>query len=408
VTTADETRSTDAQPRLGVWHLVLPAAPHPLLLRRDRPFDPAAPSTAVADVLRYVSVARRVLKGPLALEIEGPGDPLASPETVLRSLALLREHHPDVLVGLVIDGPLLPDYAEEVEAFEVGYLVVRRDAATARTARRLVEGAVFRGDTLARDAAADLWLEEASRATRLAARMGIPVATRLTLVPTVNAGEVAAVARAARADGARRMDVVPHRPAPGSPLARSGVPTAPEIEGARAEARMAFGTAEAEEGALGWLAPDRLQAVNLDVLDALDVLRALPAPPPAVPAAPVLPPRRAQLVAVATSDGTLVDTPLAAASLLRVYAVTEDGTRFLGARPLPLDPRRRLDGVGDAQAFLHAVVGCRAVLATTIPPRAATLLGAVGIRAVARGGPVEEVLDRIARGTLRHAEAGGA
>jgi hypothetical protein len=85
-----------------------------------------------------------------------------------------------------------------------------------------------------------------------------------------------------------------------------------------------------------------------------------------------------------------------------VYAVTGDAIRYLGARALSLDARRRHDGVGDAQDFLGAVVGCRAVVATHVPARAATLLRAVGVRPVAAGGLVAAVLDRVARGTLRH------
>ena len=106
-------------PSLGIWRLNLPAAPRPLMLRRDRPFDAEAPVTDVPDVMRYVASARATLQGPLVLEIEGPGDPLASPESVLRILALVREHHPDVVTGLVIDGPLLAEYTEELEQFGV-------------------------------------------------------------------------------------------------------------------------------------------------------------------------------------------------------------------------------------------------------------------------------------------------
>jgi hypothetical protein len=40
-------------------------------------------------------------------------------------------------------------------------------------------------------------------------------------------------------------------------------------------------------------------------------------------------------------------------------------------------------------------------VATRIPARAATLLKAVGIVPIAVGGTVTEVLDRVARGTLR-------
>ena len=85
----------------------------------------------------------------------------------------------------------------------------------------------------------------------------------------------------------------------------------------------------------------------------------------------------------------------------------EEAIRLLGSRALPLDPKRRHDGVGSAQVFLQAIVGCRALVATHVPARAATLLDAVGVRPVALGGAVEEVLDRVARGTVHHVHEAG-
>jgi nitrogen fixation protein NifB len=385
----------------------LPAAPRPALLRRDRPFDAAARALDVADVMRYVGTARRTLAGPLVVEIEGPGDPLASPEVVLRALSLLHEHHPDVLTGLVIDGPLLAEYVEELEAFGLRYLVLRLDALRPRTLRRLVDGAWHRGEFLDRAEAATLAAEEGRRALGLARLAGIPLAVRCTLVPTVNARDVAEVARFAAGGGAERLDVVPHAPVPGTPLERAGVPTEAELAEARAGVARAFEEAGPREDdlvspALRWLSPERMRPVDLDLLEVADVLGILPDPDADDVQGRLLPPRRAQLVAVASADGTLVDLPLGMAHALRVYAVTGDAIRYLGARALSLDARRRHDGVGDAQDFLGAVVGCRAVVATHVPARAATLLRAVGVRPVAAGGLVAAVLDRVARGTLRH------
>ena len=144
--------------------------------------------------------------------------------------------------------------------------------------------------------------------------------------------------------------------------------------------------------------------MDLDRLEAVDVLRTLPDPTEPREPAQLLPRRRPQLIALASRDGTLVDATLAATVQLRIYAVTENHIRLLGTRPLAENPRRRYDGIGDARTFLRAVIGCRAVVSTGFSARAVTLLEAVGIRPVTIGGPVEAVLDRVARGTLRHVD----
>lgn len=398
---------------LRVHRLVLPAAARPLLLRRDRPFDASVRALEVADVLRYVAAARRSVHGPLAVEVDGPGDPLASAETVLRALALLHEHHPEVITGLVIDGPLLDEYAEELTDFGLSYVRVRLDTQRPRVARRLVAGAVYRADVLERAEAAALLIEEAPRALHVARRFGLSAAARITLYPALNAVELDDLVRQAAAAGADEVEVVAPLRTGGAPLARVALPTPRELAEARQRAARVLAeererlAAEEEQtlprrpGALSWLTPERLEDVPLDELDAEDLRALLPDPLQHEVPGRLLPPRRAQLVAVATEDGTLVDLPLTHALGVRVFAVTGTQIRLVGARELPPDPRRRLDGVGHAQDFLGAFVGCRAVVATRIPGRAATLLKAVGIVPVVASGSVDEVLDRVARGTLR-------
>ena len=397
-----------ARPRLSIWRLHLAAAPRPLLERRDCPYDPDAPVVDVPDVMRYVATARATLAGPLVLEIEGPGDALASAESVLRALTLVREHHPEVLCGLVSHGPLVAEYTEELRDFGLGYLVLRLDAAEVSTAERLVDGAVYRGEHLDRPDAATLYVEEARRALRVARRHGFPVAIRTTLIPTVNAAEIGRIARIAARAGAERMDIVPHRPSAGAPLQRGGIPTEGELETARAEAAHEFAPTRHRRAIRGprvtdWINPGRTHAVDLDALEAVDILRVLPDPSHDPEPARVLPPRRAQFIAVASRDGTLVDCTLASAPLVRIYAVTDKQIRCLGTRAFELDLLRRHDGVGNAQAFLRTLMGCRAVVAMAFSGRAITLLKAVGITPVAVAGPVEAVLDRVARGTVRQA-----
>jgi hypothetical protein len=398
--------SEETQPCLHVLRLVLPAAPFPLVLRRDRP--PGDPTSAldVADVLRYVGAARRARRGPLVAQIEGPGDPLASPASVLRALALLREHDPDVMTGLVIDGPLLGEYADELLDLGVHHVVVRMDAATVKAARRVYGRACYRGEVLAGVDAARLVLEEGRRAVRRLAAMRIPTAVRFTAIPTVNLGDLPAIAAFAADAGVERVDVVPHRPVRGTPLARAGTPTRGEMARARDAVRRAYEAATPEgvaraPGALSWFEAARVQDVPLLSLEHVEAVALVEDPAEERPEAPILPRRRAQMVAVATTDGAFVDRALGDATAVRVYAVGSDSTALVTTRALPTDGARRRDGVGSPRDLLRAVAGCHAIVATRFTPRAVTLLGAVGIRAHVAGGHVPDVLDRIARGVLR-------
>src|SRR5204863_7391744 len=118
----------------------------------------------------------RTMRGPLAAQIEGPGDPLASPSHVLRALALLREHDPDVMTGLVIDGPLLAEYIDELLDLGLHHVVLRMDAMSVRAAWRVYGRVHYRGETVVGPDAGRLVMEEGRRAARVLVANRIPVA----------------------------------------------------------------------------------------------------------------------------------------------------------------------------------------------------------------------------------------
>jgi predicted Fe-Mo cluster-binding NifX family protein len=267
--------------------------------------------------------------------------------------------------------------------------------------------ALYRGEMVVGPDAGRLVLEEGRRAVRLLVANRLPVAVRFTAIPTVNVSDLPAVAAFAAAEGVERVDVVPHRPVPRAPLAAAGTPTQDEMAYygevvANAYREYSPTGDDPRDGPLAWLSDGRLRDVPLASLEDVDPLAALrAAEAEAETPGKVLPPRRAQMVAVATSDGHFVDRSLVDAAHLQVYAVTSERTRWLGTRSLPTGILRHRDGVGIAHEFLRAVSGCQAVVATRFTKRAAVLLDAVGIRAIAAGGHVEDVLDRVSRGTIR-------
>ena len=463
--------SSEVHPSLHVLRVVLPAAPHALVLRRDRLPPNPAHALDPADVLRYVGAARRTRRGPLVAQFEGPGDPLASPGHVLRALSLLREHDPDVMPGLVIDGPLLAEYLDELLDLGVHHVVLRMDALTVKTAWRVYGRIQYRGELIVGPDAGRLVLEESRRAVRLLVANHIPTAIRFTAIPTVNLRDLPAIAEFAAREGVERVDIVPHVPIPRAPLAKVGAPALTELAMCReivagayaAEAlelgRVSKGAPAASDdalaatdllgrtplngfrtrlaglrpapaglasassysrrsiskhdleradlprarGALAWFADGRLDDIPLAELDLVDVMSILPDPlSESAPEGEILPPRRSLVVGVATSDGAFVDRSLVDTAHLHIYAVSPGGIRWLGTRSLPMGILRRRDGVGVPGEFLEAVAGCRAIVATRFTKKAATLLDAVGIRPHVAGGHVDEVLDRVSRGTLRN------
>ena len=69
-------------------------------------------------------------------------------------------------------------------------------------------GAVHRGEALERAEAAVLLVEQAPRALGVARRFGLPCSARVTLFPTLNAAEIADLARLAARAGAEELEVL--------------------------------------------------------------------------------------------------------------------------------------------------------------------------------------------------------
>lgn len=165
--------------------------------------------------------------------IAGPGDPMANPET-FETLDLLRAAFPDLILCTSTNGLQLEEGLERLLAARLDTITITINAATVETAEMVYAAVRWKGELLPPEEGARLLLAQQRRALRLCARTGIAVKVNTVLIPGVNDGEVAEIARLAAAETAAVMNVMPLIPC-GS-MADRPAPTPEQLERARAQA----------------------------------------------------------------------------------------------------------------------------------------------------------------------------
>jgi nitrogen fixation protein NifB len=154
--------------------------------------------------------------------IAGPGDTLAS-DKALETLRLVHDAFPELILCVSTNGLALPEKARDLYGAGVRALTVTVNAVDPAILGEIVDCADH-GALIANQLAG----------IREAAALGMRVKVNTVLVPGANSGHVADVARAARAAGAERQNILPL--IPNGRLSHLAAPTCAEIEKARAEA----------------------------------------------------------------------------------------------------------------------------------------------------------------------------
>ena len=336
----------------------------------------------IAEVDRYPGLTR--------VELDGPGDPLASMATTLATVAVLRQHRPEVTIGLTTVGLGGAEYAAELAAAGIGSVTLLVEALDAATAERLYAWIRPGKKTLPLPEAVPLLLDEQARAVPALAAAGLAVTIQSTVYPGINAHYMAAIAETMAELGATAMRLVPFLPDP----TLANAPPAATREHMEQLARLT-----------SHFLPTT--SVVMDVADCgcdcgprcgsgttcgcgavASVQTGLPQPT-------IQRPR----VAVVSATGMDVDLHLGQARKLLIYGPREDGLAcLLETRQAP-DPG---SGVSRWEHLADVLHDCFALLAVSAGQRPREVLGNRGIRVILTEENIEGTVDLLYGGGKKH------
>jgi nitrogen fixation protein NifB len=362
--------------RRAVGRLHLPVAPRAVARGRfaqatpgtEPAVSPAQPAVSPEEALAMLDRAVESGAAVHMVGITGPGDPLATPETTLRTLRLVRAKYPDMGLCLTTLGMGGAGLAGELAAIGLSHVTVLADAVTPAVAEELYAWIRPSTRTMPLPLAAKALVDEQRRTVAALVEAGITVKINTTVHPGVNDEHVETIASTMAGLGAAVMSVVPVWP----------------------------------DGEIGAQQPD------MDLLAAVreKAARHLPLTPSwgecggqadavagGVFSAPTALPRPVAgrpNVAVASAGGMDVDLHLGHAARLLIYGPREDGLAcLLGTRDAP-EP-----GGGDArwEALADSLGDCFALLAASAGERPREILNRRGVTVLITEGEIEGTVD---------------
>lgn len=364
----------------------LPVAPLACCRLRHGPETKAPPAMNAAEVIaeidRYPGLTR--------VELDGPGDPLASMAATLATVAVLRQHRPEVTIGLTTVGLQAAERAAELAAAGVARVTLLVDTLDAATAERLYAWIRPGKKNIPLPEAVPVLLDAQARAVPALAAVCRAVTIRTTVYPGVNAHQIPALAETLAELGATALHLVPFLPDPGR---TDGPPPATRVhmeELAKLTSRFVPTTSLVMEVAdCGCDCGPRCGTGATCGCGAIaPVQTGLPQPTAERPR-----------VAVVSATGMEVDLHLGQARKLLIYGPREDGLAcLLETRQAP-DPG---SGVSRWEQLADVLHDCFALLAVSAGQRPREVLGSRGIRVILTEENIEGTVDLLYGGGKKH------
>ncbi len=305
------------------------------------------------------------------IELEGTGDPLASIETTLETLALLGKRHPSLALSLTTLGIGGAQYAVDLAAAGLDSAHLLVDTIDPATAEKLYAWIRPGKKTVPLHKTVPLLLEEQPKTVRAMVAAGIAVTIRTTVYPGINADQVEAIAEGMALNGAKVMELVPF------------APDHRQAEGLVAPTQMQMRQIAQRAGQYLTVSCRQSTDCNGTAVTACETGKAMQ---PGLPRPSVERPR----VAVASSTGMDVDLHLGQAKTLLIYGARADGlTCLLETRQAP-DP-----GSGETrwEQLADTLHDCFVLLAASAGQRPREVLAGRGIRVLITEENIEGTVD---------------
>ena len=301
--------------------------------------------------------------------IAGPGDPFASPEETLETLRLVRNRYPEMLLCVASNGLEVAAHAAELGKLRVSHVTLTVNAVDPEIGAQIYAW-VRAGIRVLRGVDAASLLMERQRAAILELkRYGIVVKINTIVMPGINDGHTAEVARDVAALGANIMNCIPVYPVAGTPFE-----TLPQLEhGKLAELRQTTAVflpqmlhcTRCRADAVGLLG----EAQNAELIELLRTTAAGPANPN----------EKRPYVALASHEGALINQHLGEASRFWIFEPQSGGP------PVLVETRDAPEAGGGATRWYdlaELLQDCKAVFTSAVGQSPRRVLEQSGIRVI--------------------------
>ncbi len=316
--------------------------------------------------------------------IAGPGDAFAKPKSTMETLRLIRAGFPDLLLCLATNGLNIGPYISELAELNVSHVTMTVNAVDPEIGARIYSW-VRDGKVIYRGiAAARLLLKRQLEAITALKAHGIVVKVNTIVIPGINDGHVAAVARKMAELGVDIQNCMTMYPNAGTPFGEIGEPTPELMASVRIEAEKIIPQMKhctrCRADAVGLLDDDRSSEFRGCLSDCSNTHSIRTDGKP--------------YVAVATMEGVLVNMHLGEAQHFQIWEPSDEGYAPVEERKAP-EPGT---GVNRWYALAEVLHDCRAILVSGIGETPEQVLTECEILPVQMTGFIQAGLDAIYKG----------
>jgi len=318
--------------------------------------------------------------------IAGPGDPFANPVQTMRTLQLLRQNFPAIILCVATNGLSILPYVDQLAELQVSHLTITINAVDPEIGQNIYSWVrdgtkIYRGA----DAARVLLDRQLAALAALKAKPNITVKINTIVIPGVNDFHVAAIAQTVKALGADVLNCIPLIPVADTAFEHYPEPTREQITAIRKVAAetipQMYHCTRCRADAVGLLGQDKYAEFS-SCLNACATN------------APTHPSQRRQNIAIASWEGVLINQHLGEATHLWIYKPTPAGYEFVESRPAPASGAGGQRWVNLSET-LH---DCRLILCASCGPSPRTALAATGIQVLELEGLISDATHAIHRG----------
>ena len=317
----------------------------------------------------YLERAVEKLPAIRVVGIAGPGDPFASPEETLLTLRLVRQRYPQMLLCVASNGMEIAPHAAELAKLQVTHVTITVNAVDPEIGARIYPW-VRAGYRVLRGLEAAATLLDRQRADIVELkRHGVTVKINTIVMPGVNDGHAAAVAREVAALGADIMNCIPMYPVAGTPFESLGELDHGKLKELRKETAQSLPQmlhcTRCRADAVGLLGEAQSEEL-------IDLLRA-------TSAGPANPGEQRPFVALSSHEGLLINQHVGEAAEFWIFEAQADGP------PVLVETRQAPEPGGGATRWYELadlLHDCKAVFTSAVGQTPRRILEHHGIRVV--------------------------
>ena len=308
--------------------------------------------------------------------IAGPGDPFANPIETMKTLRLVRNKYPEMLLCVATNGLDIAPYIEELAALKVSHISITVSAVDPEIGSQIYSWIRDGKRPLRGVLAAQTILQKQIEAIKELKKHDIIVKINSIVIPGVNDHHIVDISRSVSKLGADIHNCIALYPVSGTPLGCCDQPSAEMMDSIRSQCaeytKQMLHCTRCRADAVGLLGEDMQE----DILNSLEESANLP----------LNPDEHRPNVAVASMEGILVNQHLGETAKLRIYTKTNDSIELLEFRNAP--PRGGGDNRWRSLAYL--LKDCSAVMTSGIGPAPQNILNSNGIKTLVVEGLIEE------------------